>query len=250
MGLIQAVYTYALKLKSGTEFLAFGRPIVKQWVVQYASEKNRPDPKILDIGCGKGTDLENLRAALNDQADIYGVENDEPCCAICREKGINVISLDVEREPLPYPDGFFDLILINQVLEHTKEIFFILSEISRALKKGGLLIVGLPNLATWHDRLLLLLGQQPSSMRVLGPHIRGITLPGFRAFVECEGFFRLLEYRGSGFYPFSIRLSRPLAKQFPTLATSLFYKIERCEKPGTFIDVLKTRRFQTNYLMG
>jgi methionine biosynthesis protein MetW len=250
MGLIQAIYNCALRLKGGTEFLAYGRPIIKRWVVQYASEKNRPGLKILDIGCGSGADLENLRAVLNDRAEIYGVENYEPDRATCREKGIDVIGLDIERERLPYSDQFFDVILINQVLEHTKEIFFILSEISRALKKEGLLIVGLPNLATWHDRLLLLLGQQPSGTKVLGPHIRGITLPGFRAFVECEGYFRLLECRGSGFYPFPVWFGKLLAKLFPTLATSLFYKIVRCEKPGSFIEVLEKRRFQTNYFTG
>ena len=41
-------------------------------------------------------------------------------------------------------------------------------EFSRVLKVGGQIIVGLPNLAALHRRILLLLGKQPTCIRANG----------------------------------------------------------------------------------
>ena len=52
--------------------------------------------------------------------------------------------------------------IANQILEHTKEVFWIWHEIARVLAPQGQLILGVPNLASAHNRLLLLLGRQPT----------------------------------------------------------------------------------------
>jgi hypothetical protein len=97
---------------------------------------------------------------------------------------------------------------MNQVLEHTKDIFFIFSEVSRVLKPNGIFLVGVPNLAAWHDRLMLAVGRQPSGMKVLGPHVRGFTPHGLRKFAECDGYFALEGFQGSAFYPFPAGISK------------------------------------------
>jgi len=74
-----------------------------------------------------------------------------------QQQGIVVHSLDIERDRFPYADASVDLIVANQIIEHTKEIFFIFSEISRVLKTGGLAIIGVPNLGSLHNRIALLL---------------------------------------------------------------------------------------------
>jgi SAM-dependent methyltransferase len=146
-------------------------------------------------------------------------------------------------------DDYFDIIIINQVLEHTKELFFICSEISRVLKKQGILIIGVPNLAAFHNRILLLFGYQPVCIRLMGPHVRGFTASNLNDFISTGNYFIVKEIKGSNFYPIPPKISKILSKFFPQLSTSIFLLIERTSKEGLFIEVLKDN-FETNYYSG
>jgi len=255
MSFYNLIYNWALKHKEETMHLSYGRHILIQWSKKFVEQnKNqKQNYKILDIGCGEGDDLINIADEIkkkNCSSELYGIEYYEKYRNVCLKKGILTNDVNIERDPFPYKDNFFDIITINQVTEHIKEIFYVYSEISRILKKGGLLIVGVPNLAAYHDRFSLLLGQEPTSNKVLGPHVRGITYPGFKKFIESENFFKLVQVKGSGFYPFSERMSLFLSKLFPTLSTAIFFKIIRKDKSGTFSEVLEKHFFETNYYKG
>jgi hypothetical protein len=108
-------------------------------------------------------------------------------------------------------------------------------------------VIGVPNLASLHNRIALLLGLQPPSIEPLGPHVRGFTRSAMCAFAECDGFFTVEEFAGSNFYPFPPALSRILAKSLPSLAVGSFYLLRRTEKQGAFIQVLDQRFFETPY---
>lgn len=251
MALLDPVYDFFVRLKSGTEHLSYGRPILAGWASAHIRALPAGTPaRLLDLGCGQGDDLALLAASVDRPCELYGLEGYAPYREICAAKGIETYPLNVERDRLPFEDGSIDVVSMNQVLEHTKDIFFVFSEVSRVLKPGGLFLVGVPNLAAWHDRLLLLIGRQPSGMKVLGPHVRGFTRQGLERFASCDGFFEVTDFRGSAFYPFPAGLSRLLARLFPGLATAIFFRLRRTAKPGTFIEVLKSRRFETDYYQG
>jgi SAM-dependent methyltransferase len=251
MPLLDPVYDFFVRLKGGTEYLSYGRPILAGWAAEQARAlPGSAVPRILDLGCGQGDDLELMARTIGRPCELHGLEGYGPYREICAAKGIATHPINVERDPLPFADASLDVISMNQVLEHTKDIFFIFSEVSRVLKPGGLFLVGVPNLAAWHDRLLLLLGRQPSGMKVLGPHVRGFTREGFAKFAQCDGYFALDGFRGSAFYPFPAGVSRVLARLFPGLATAVFFRLRRTDKPGTFMDVLHARRFETDYYTG
>jgi SAM-dependent methyltransferase len=58
--------------------------------------------------------------------------------------------LNVEREPLPFADESFDVVLFTEVLEHLlHDPSFALKEINRVLKYGGRVVVSTPNLLWW-----------------------------------------------------------------------------------------------------
>lgn len=139
---------------------------------------------------------------------------------------------------------------MNQLLEHTKEIFWIFGEISRVLKPKGMCIVGVPNLASFHNRLFLCGGRQPTSIRMLGPHVRGITKKDFIDFIETDGFFKVTGFKGSNFYPFPCTIAKVLSKLFPSAAVSIFFQIQRTEREGNFLEVLDTRFFETPWWKG
>jgi len=207
--------------------------------------------RVLDLGLGTAADLMNVRDALAPTTcELIGLESHAPYIEAARAKGITVHEADLERGPFPLEDGSAHVVVANQVLEHTKEIFWIASEVSRVLKPGGVFIAGLPNLASLHSRVMLALGMQPSPIEVLGPHVRGFTRAGFRRFIETGGFFEVLETKGSNFYPFPKAIAAPLAALFPSLAVSVFFACRRTDNPGLFIEVLKARFFETAYRDG
>lgn len=237
--------------------LIFGRDIIANWVCEYGMKKNSGQIlRILDFGCGGGTDLINIRENLVkagkafDLIELYGVECYGPTILEAESKGIKVSNINIEKDSYPFENSFFDVVLSNQTIEHTKEIFWIFSEVSRVLKPGGLLVTGVPNLASLHNRILFIFGIQPTSIDVLGPHIRGYTFESLKQFIESGSFCYVSEKRGGHFYP----LPRPLAlffsRIFPLSSASLFVKAERTSKEGVFIEVLKKRFFETPFYMG
>jgi SAM-dependent methyltransferase len=251
VSVLDSINDFFVRLKGGTEYLTYGRPILAGWAAEHL-QALPPGvvPKMLDLGCGQGDDLAAWANAINRPSELYGLEGYEPYRQICAGKGIETFPINVERDPLPFADKTLDVVSMNQVLEHTKDIFFIFSEVSRVLKPNGIFLVGVPNLAAWHDRLMLAVGRQPSGMKVLGPHVRGFTPHGLRKFAECDGYFALEGFQGSAFYPFPAGISKVLARLFPGLATAIFFKFRRTEKSGSFIEVLRTRRFETDYYQG
>lgn len=247
--MLHSVIGLLRRLKSGTEELNYGREIIAQWATAHL--RNASTPRlVLDIGVGHGLDLINIERSCPTSLELHGIECHPPSVEIAERQGIKVRSLDIERERLPFPDANFDLIVANQVIEHTKEIFFIFSEISRVLKTGGLAIIGVPNLASLHNRVALLLRLQPPSIRVLGPHVRGFTREGFAEFLLTGGFFALEEFAGANFYPLPRPISQWMARLLPGLAVTSFYKLRRTRRSGTFLEALDEYFFETPYYRG
>jgi SAM-dependent methyltransferase len=240
------------RLKEGTVSLNYGREIIAGWSKELLySRGDREVLNILDLGCGHGDDLVNVRNALGEKnVRLLGVESYPPSQEDARRKGIEVADVDLERSVYPYPDNSMDMIIANQIIEHTKEIFWIFSECSRILMLNGVMIVGVPNLASLHNRILLLVGDQPSSIELLGPHVRGMTLPGFRRFIEADNIFKVESSKGSNFYPFPPLLSRPLSRLFPRLSVSIFILIRKVHPTKQFKEVLASRFYQTNFFTG
>lgn len=231
--------------------LNYGRDIVVAWARDHIERNAGRRTRILDMGAGRGEDLVNIREATRGrEIDLYGIECHPSNAESMRGKGIVVYDADIEREDIPAPDGSFDIVIVNQVLEHTKEIFWIFSEFSRVLRRGGICVVGFPNLAAWHNRAFLLFGLQPTSIEVLGPHVRGMTKGGFKEFATCDGYFECLAVRGSNVYPFPPPLSRTLSRIFPSLSVCLYFLLRRTAREGRFIDVLDTRGYETPYFRG
>ena len=240
------------RLKEGTVGLNYGRDIIAQWIDEKLTQETHSDSiDILDLGCGHGDDLLNVRSTPGERKiRLHGIEAYGPNQEEARQKGIDVANIDLERSVYPYADNSIDVIIANQIIEHTKEIFWIFSECSRILKLNGIMIVGIPNLASLHNRVLLLAGDQPSSIELLGPHVRGITLPGFRRFIEADEIFKIESVKGSNFYPFPPFMSRSLSRIFPRLSVSIFILIRKIHPSKKFKDVLSTRFYQTNFYTG
>ena len=239
------------KIKEMT-YLDYGRDIIAGWVKQFSNETpEHTELNILDVGCGEGKDLCAIKENLGTRKiNLFGIDFSKSHVEAVRKDNIQAFCLNIERERFPFPDHFFDFIICNQIIEHTKEIFWIFSEFSRIIKKEGYLIIGVPNLAALHNRIFLLFGDQPTNIHVLGPHVRGFTKKGLQKFIEANGVFKLTDFQGSNLYPMPPFLSKRVVKLFPGLASSIFLLVKRSGVNRDFIEILNTTATETNYYRG
>ena len=96
--------------------------------------------RVLDIGCGTGDRLDVWRSK---GFESYGVET-SPSADYARDH----LKLNVVRGDLfsaRFPDQFFDLVMLYNVLEHTHSPGAVCQEVHRILKKDGCLIIQVPN---------------------------------------------------------------------------------------------------------
>lgn len=100
----------------------------------------KPGMTVLDYGCGAGVSLMEA-AALG--ADAYGIEADPNVRQVvdALRLRIHIGTLD----DFPHRDVKFDLIVLNQVLEHIPDPTKLLARLSGMLKPGGRLVLAVPN---------------------------------------------------------------------------------------------------------
>jgi len=169
------------------------------------------------------------------------------------KKGIIVHSINIEHDKLPFELESIDIIIANQIIEHVKEIYWLLHEISRVLKVGGSLIIGVPNLAALHNRLLLLFGEQPSCIQNNTAHVRGYTKKDLLKYLSScfqEG-YKLKSFKGSNFYPLPSFLAKPLAKAFPNFVWSIFFLFEKTKSyDRQFLEFPIENQLETNFYLG
>lgn len=205
----------------------------------------------LDVGAGRGSDLEIVRN-FHPNAKLYGIEFYESYAAELEKRNISTFRIDFEREKLPVEDEELNLIISNQMMEHSKDVFWVLHEMTRSLKVGGHLLIGVPNLASLHNRLLLLLGKQPTCIQNHSAHIRGYTKEDLIQLVNIfNGGFDVVDFKGSNFYPFSHWLAKPLANLFPTIAYSIFILFKKTkEYNGEYLKHPVQKQLETKFYLG
>lgn len=120
----------------------------------------------------------------------------------------------------------------------------------RVLKPNGIILIGVPNLASIHCRLMLLFGLQPPCIETMSPHVRGFTIKDFKYFIEYGDFFKVEKFRGSGHYTIIPGLSKFLARIFPKSSLTLVLKVRKLEKDGLFLDCLKHVHYETKFFVG
>lgn len=100
----------------------------------------KPGQKVLDIGCGSCVSLLEVR---NIGGEAWGIETDPNVRAIADHFGLTVHIGSIHDDP--FPDEDFDLIVLNQVIEHVPDPIALLKLVRTRLRLGGRVIVATPN---------------------------------------------------------------------------------------------------------
>jgi 2-polyprenyl-3-methyl-5-hydroxy-6-metoxy-1,4-benzoquinol methylase len=107
--------------------------------------------RVLDVGCGDGHLLADLRSACPFTLVLEGVDFSPDAAAAAERNGFKVYQGRVEEIELPA--RAFDLIIMNQLIEHMPEPLRVLEAVARALRPGGHLFIETPNLDSLDARL-------------------------------------------------------------------------------------------------
>lgn len=106
-------------------------------------EKNisKSKNKILDIGCGKGTNIERLEKV----GDVTGIDISSYFIDECKKKYLNSKFICVNAEKTDLPSNYYDYINCTDVIEHVSNVYRLFKEINRVSKKGAILHLEFPN---------------------------------------------------------------------------------------------------------
>lgn len=122
-----------------------GIPFVRLWrwwmgVDNQGQYAVRPGDKMLDVGCGSGASLLEAQAL---GAQAFGVEADPNVEGLARALGLQIHLGSIGDRP--FPELMFDLIILNQVIEHIPEPDKALALIANRLAPGGRVVLVFPN---------------------------------------------------------------------------------------------------------
>lgn len=113
--------------------------------------------RVLDIGCEDGALLQLL--ARERGVDGRGIELSQEGVNKCVERGLSVIQGDADTDLADYPNDAFDVVIMSQTLQATRDPRGVVREL---LRIGDKVVVSIPNFAYWRNRLQLLFqGRMP-----------------------------------------------------------------------------------------
>ena len=116
--------------------------LAERWIAPYS--------RVLDLGCGDGSLLENMQQTLN--VTGYGLEIDEQKINEGIAKGLNIIEQDLNDGLARFADNSFDTVVMARALQAVKAPDVLLLDM---LRVGREAVITFPNFAHWQNRLHL-----------------------------------------------------------------------------------------------
>jgi SAM-dependent methyltransferase len=164
---------------------------------------------LLDVGCGGGVFGAAVKAAM--PCTVVGVTYSEAEAGHARRGLDRVVVADLNDFD-PTPLGEFDCIVCSHVLEHLQAPQQVLQRLRACLQPGGRLVVALPNVLFWKQRLQFLAGRFRYTDGGLmdRTHVRFFDWQGADELVRDAG-FAVVTRQADGGFPLSRRLGARLS---------------------------------------
>jgi homoserine O-acetyltransferase len=152
-------------------------------------EVSEPGESVLDLGCGNGDLLAQLRA--RGHGPVMGIDIDEKAVLACAQRGLDVIHADLNAGLSSLADGQFDIVVLSRTLQVIEDVEGVLDDM---LRVGRRCIVSFPNFAYRKLRKMFSeRGRAPESAGVLRykwyntPNIRFLSIADFEDYCSERG---------------------------------------------------------------
>ncbi len=132
----------------------------------------KKDSRVLDVGCAMGGFLNYLEDKCYE--NLYGIDMIKGYVDKADNENIKLGSVYL----LPFEDNSFDIIILDQVLEHLSNLKLALKEIRRVLDKGGICYIGVPDVERYDDIYFYLMRE----------HIQHFNVVGIKLLAQRNGF--------------------------------------------------------------
>lgn len=142
-------------------------------------------PQILDLGCGQGHITEKIRQSLN-CAKVTGLDYSVSAIEYAHEHFPNIDFACGDAYDSPYSNGFFDVLVCNNLWEHVPDPLFLLSRIKRIIKPNGYLVMSTPSRYRLHNLVSILMGN-PVAL-ISRHHVTEYTVGQVKEQLEFCGF--------------------------------------------------------------
>lgn len=113
------------------------------------SNKLKSGAKAIEIGCGEGFSTQRIRQMLPENVKLSASEYVKELVPKAQELNPNVEVIQESAYELRHQDESFDVVFLLEVLEHLDYPEIALKEIRRVLKRGGVLVLGVPREPLW-----------------------------------------------------------------------------------------------------
>ncbi|WP_328376378.1 methyltransferase domain-containing protein [Micromonospora zamorensis] len=108
----------------------------------------RPGHVVLDVGCGPGTDLPALAAAVEDRGAVIGIDHDPAMLEQAQQRTAAHTNITVragDAHALPLENASIDRARTDRVLQHLTDPRQALAELRRVVRPGGLVALAEPD---------------------------------------------------------------------------------------------------------
>jgi MPBQ/MSBQ methyltransferase len=113
------------------------------------------DSRILDLGSGVGSFVVACRRrglrAFGLEPDRIGQGARITSLQIASRRLAEPVCVSGVGERLPFPDACFDLVVMNQVIEHVADQRMVAREAARVVREGGVIYVACPNYLRFYE---------------------------------------------------------------------------------------------------
>lgn len=175
-------------------------------LIRYVNCHHNENLQILDLGCGQGHITEKMRQVVLN-AEFSGLDYSISSITYAHEHFPFIDFTVGDGHECPYSDGFFNIVVCNNLWEHVPDPMSLLNEIKRILKSNGYLILSTPSRYRLENLINIIKGKKINFMSM--NHVTEYSVG------------QVLEQLKYGNFYVEMILSRPLARE------SLLEKVTR-----------------------